>query len=136
MEQLTALGADKVIPRGRNLLDFLRQDSVDVVIDLVAGMQWPELPNLLRKGGRYTVAGAIAGPIVELDVRTLYLKDLSFFGCTYQPRSVFENLIKYIERSELHPLVAKQYSLKEIKSAQQDFMAKKFVGKLILLPPE
>ncbi|MGF1868926.1 alcohol dehydrogenase family protein [Photobacterium indicum] len=136
MEQLIALGADKVIPRGRNLLDFLGQDSVDVVIDLVAGKQWPELPDLLRKGGSYTVAGAIAGPIVELDVRTLYLKDLSFFGCTYQPRSVFENLIRYIERSELHPLVAKQYSLKEIKSAQQDFMAKKFVGKLILLPPQ
>lgn len=68
MEQLIALGADKVVSRGRNLLDFLGLDSVDVVIDLVAGKQWPELPALLRKGGRYTVAGAIAGPIVELDV--------------------------------------------------------------------
>ncbi|WP_026339112.1 alcohol dehydrogenase family protein [Psychromonas ossibalaenae] len=136
MEQLTALGADKVISRGQKLLDFLGQNSVDVVIDLVAGKQWPELLDLLRRGGRYAVAGAIAGPIVELDVRTLYLKDLSFFGCTYQSREVFENLIRYIERSELQPLVAKQYPLKEIKNAQQDFMAKKFVGKLVLLPSQ
>jgi len=135
-DQLITLGADKVIPRGQNLLDTLGRDSVDVVIDLVAGKQWPELPDLLRKGGRYTVAGAIAGPIVELDVRTLYLKDLSFFGCTYQPRSIFQNLIRYIERGELKPLIAQQYSLQEIKSAQQDFTAKKFVGKLILLPPQ
>lgn len=136
MEQVIALGADKVIPRGGKLRDFLGKDSVDVVIDLVAGKQWSELPDLLRKGGRYAVAGAIAGPIVELDVRTLYLKDLSFFGCTYQARTVFENLIQYIERSELQPLVAKQYSLQEIETAQQDFMAKKFVGKLVLLPPQ
>ncbi|MPY21597.1 alcohol dehydrogenase family protein [Shewanella sp. YLB-07] len=135
-EQLYKLGADKVIQRGLNLLNSLGKNSVDVVIDLVAGKQWPELPELLRRGGRYTVAGAIAGPIVELDIRTLYLKDLSFFGCTYQSRAVFENLIRYIERSELQPLVAKQYSLLEIKSAQQDFMAKNFVGKLILLPSQ
>jgi len=32
------------------------------------------LLEVLKKGGRYAVAGAIAGPIVELDVRTLYLK--------------------------------------------------------------
>ncbi|MGF1731590.1 alcohol dehydrogenase family protein [Photobacterium kasasachensis] len=135
-EQLMQLGADEVIPRGENLLDSLGRNSVDVVLDLVAGKQWPELPELLRKGGRYSVAGAIAGPIVDLDVRTLYLKDLSFFGCTYQPRSVFENLIRYIEQGELKPLIAKQYLLQDIAIAQQDFMAKKFVGKLVLLPPQ
>ncbi|WP_372737110.1 alcohol dehydrogenase family protein [Neptunomonas sp.] len=135
MEQVKALGADKEIQRGQSLTDILANDSVDVVIDLVAGDQWSELLELLRKGGRYAVAGAIAGPIVELDVRTLYLKDLSFFGCTYQPRSVFENLIRYIERGEIKPLIAKTYPLQQITAAQQDFMAKKFIGKLVLLPP-
>lgn len=135
-EQLLALGADRVIARGQNLLQALSRNSVDVVIDLVAGKQWSELPELLRKGGRYAVAGAIGGPIVELDVRTLYLKDLSFLGCTYQPRSVFENLLRYVERGEIRPLVSKQYPLTEIKSAQQDFMNKKFIGKLVLLPPK
>jgi NADPH:quinone reductase-like Zn-dependent oxidoreductase len=80
------------------------------------------------------VAGAIAGPIVELDVRTLYLRDLSFFGCTYQPRVVFENLVRYIEQGELQPLVAQTYPLQAIAEAQQDFMAKGFIGKLVLLP--
>ncbi|WP_028468894.1 alcohol dehydrogenase family protein [Neptunomonas japonica] len=136
VEQLKALGADIVIPRGESMTDVLGHHSVDVVIDLVAGDQWAELLDLLRRGGRYTVAGAIAGPIVELDVRTLYLKDLSFFGCTYQPRSVFENLIQYIERDELKPLVAHEYPLQKITEAQQDFMAKKFIGKLVLLPPK
>jgi NADPH:quinone reductase-like Zn-dependent oxidoreductase len=132
--QILALGADQVISRGQNLADALTPESVDLVVDLVAGPQWPQLLNTLRRGGRYTVAGAIAGPIVELDVRTLYLRDLSFFGCTYQPRVVFENLVRYIEQGELQPLVAQTYPLQAIAEAQQDFMAKGFIGKLVLLP--
>ncbi len=78
-----ALGADQVLDRDADLVDSLGSDSVDVVIDLVAGPGWPQLLDVLRPGGRYATAGAIAGPLVELDVRSLYLKDLSFFGCTY-----------------------------------------------------
>ncbi len=105
------------------------------MVDLVAGPSWPSLLEVLRRGGRYATAGAIAGPLVELDVRTLYLKDLTFFGCTYQPRVVFENLIGYIERGEIAPLVAKTYPLQDIVTAQEDFLAKGYVGKLVLLPP-
>jgi NADPH:quinone reductase-like Zn-dependent oxidoreductase len=135
VEQLKQLGADQVIARSADLLAELGSDSVEVVVDLVAGPQWPILLKLLRRGGRYAVAGAIAGPLVELDVRTLYLKDLIFFGCTYQPRTVFENLVGYIERGEIRPLVAKTYPLAEIVRAQEDFMAKQFIGKLVLIPP-
>ena len=88
--------------------------------------------EILKPGGRYATSGAIAGPMVSLDIRTLYLKDLTFYGCTYQPIEVFKNLIKYIEKGEIKPLVAKTYPLKEIKKAQEDFLLKKHVGKLVL----
>lgn len=132
-EQVKALGADQVVSRGQSLVKTLGKDRVDVVIDLVAGEQWPELPDLLRFGGRYAVAGAIGGPLVEMDVRTLYLKDLTFFGCTYQPRHVFENLLRYIEAGEIKPVVSKTYPLSAIGEAQQAFMAKQFTGKLVLI---
>jgi NADPH:quinone reductase-like Zn-dependent oxidoreductase len=104
------------------------------VIDLVAGRKWGELLEVLKKGGRYAAAGAIAGPIVELDVRTLYLKDLTLMGCTFQDGHVFENLISYIERNEIKPLVSKSYPLEDIVNAQKDFLSKKYVGKLVLVP--
>ena len=105
---------------------------MDVVIDLVAGPKWPSLLDVLRPGGRYAVAGAIAGPLVELDVRTLYLKDLSFFGCTVLEPEVFGNLIKRIERGDIEPLVAKTYPLSEIGAAQDAFAAKNHIGKIVL----
>jgi len=128
------IGADEIIHREDKLTDSLENESVDVVIDLVAGKSWGSLLDVLKKGGRYAAAGAIAGPIVELDVRTLYLKDLVLIGCTFQNREVFQNLIRYIERNEIKPFVSKTYPLKDIITAQKDFVSKKYVGKLVLLP--
>ena len=130
------LGADRVIDRDSDLVEVLVRDSIDVVVDLVAGPQWPQLLDVLKRGGRYVTAGAIAGPIVELDVRTLYLKDLSFFGCTYQDKGLLENVIRYIESGDIQPVVSGSYPLKDIVEAQQDFISKKHTGKLVLVPPQ
>jgi NADPH:quinone reductase-like Zn-dependent oxidoreductase len=135
-DEVRALGADRVIPREENLVAHLGREGADVVIDVVVGPRWPELLDVLKRGGRYAVAGAIGGPMVELDVRTLYLKDLSFLGCTFQDDAVFENLVSYIEWGEIRPIVAKTYPLKDIVKAQEDFLSKRFTGKLVLLPPE
>jgi NADPH:quinone reductase-like Zn-dependent oxidoreductase len=48
---------------------------------------------------------------------------------------VFENLVGYIERNEIRPLVAKTFALEDIAVAQQAFLDKKFTGKLVLIPP-
>ena len=134
-DTLRAIGADEVIDRRADLVEAVGRDGVDAVIDLVAGPSWPGLLDILRRGGRYATAGAIAGPLVELDVRTLYLKDLTLLGCTFQEDAVFENLVSYIERGEIRPLVAKTFPLREIRRAQEEFLAKTFVGKLVLIPP-
>ena len=107
-------------------------NSVDVVLDLVAGPQWPALLDVLRPHGRYAVVGAIAGPIVELDVRTLYLKDLSFIDCTILGCQVFKNLVKRMERKEIAPLVAETYPLRDIAKAQSAFSEKGHIGKIVL----
>lgn len=134
-DAVLAVGADEVIDRNADLVGVVGRDSVDVVIDLVAGAAWPALLDVLRRGGRYATAGAIAGPLVELDVRTLYLKDLSLIGCTFQEDIVFENLVGYIERGEIRPLVARTFPLHDIGKAQEAFLSKNFTGKLVLIPP-
>lgn len=131
-----ALGADKVVDRGAALADAVGRNAVDVVIDLVAGPAWPSLLDVLTRRGRYATAGAIGGPIVELDVRTLYLKDLTLIGCTFQEEAVFENLVGYIERGEIRPVVAKTFPLSDIGVAQEEFLAKTLTGKLVLIPPD
>ena len=134
-DAVRAMGADEVVDRNADLVSAIGRDSIDAVIDVVAGASWSRLLDVLRRGGRVATAGAIAGPLVEMDVRTLYLKDLTLFGCTFQEDAVFGNLVSYIERGEIRPLVARTFPLREIGRAQEEFLAKGFTGKLVLIPP-
>ena len=80
----------------------------------------------------FAVSGAIGGAMVELDVRTLYLKDLSFFGCTVLEPQVFQNLVNRIEKQQIGAIVAESYPLADIHKAQDEFLKKKHVGKIVL----
>lgn len=135
-EAVKAIGADQVIFRGDHLVEALGKNNLDMVYDLVAGPQFSQLLDVLKIGGRYVTSGAIAGPICEIDIRTLYLKDLTLMGTTFQEKIVFENLIKYIERGEIRPLVAEIFPLQDIRQAQAKFVEKSFVGKLVLVPEQ
>lgn len=127
-----SLGAQRTLDRNDNIVQILGKNSIDVVIDLVAGKQWPYHLEVLTPFGKYATAGAIAGPLVELDVRTLYLKDLSLFGCTVLGEDVFGNLIQRIEAEDIIPIVANTFALSQVAEAQKEFELKKHVGKLVI----
>jgi len=131
-DKVLTLGAGKILLREDSVVQTLGRNSIDAIIDLVAGKQWPELLDVLRPSGRYAVAGAIGGPLVELDVRTLYLKDLSLFGCTVLGKEIFSNLIKHIEQNDIAPVVARTFPLAKIIAAQKYFVKKHHIGKVIL----
>jgi NADPH:quinone reductase-like Zn-dependent oxidoreductase len=134
-EQVRSIGADRIIVRGEDILSHLGEKSVDVVIDNVGGNSFNQMMTLLKRGGHYASSGAIAGPIVSMDMRTFYLKDLTLFGCTSWDEPVFSNLISYIEKGEIKPLIAGIFPLKDIVEAQKKFTEKKHVGKFVLIPP-
>ena len=135
MERVRAIGADRVIDREDDIVQCLGQDTVDVVVDNVAGASFGAMLKVLRRGGRYTSSGAIGGPVVSLDMRTFYLKDLTLVGCTAWDEPVFPNLVAYIERGEIRPLVAKTFPLEQIAAAQREFLEKHHVGNFVLIPP-
>lgn len=131
-DALIELGATQTLSRDDDPVAILGENTVDVVIDLVAGELFPTLLRVLRHKGRYAVSGAIGGAMVDLDVRTLYLKDLSFFGCTVLEPEVFPNLVGRIERAEIKPLVALTFPLVDIAKAQEAFQSQSYIGKIVL----
>ena len=122
----TVLDRDETPPAG----------TFTAVIDLVGGPGWPGLIEALAPGGHYAVSGAIAGPIVETDLRTIYLNDLTIHGCTYTPKAVFAELVELINEGAVRPSIARTYPLADIVRAQQDFLEKSTPGKLVLIPPD
>lgn len=133
-DSVKTIGVERMIERGADLVGELGAGGVDVIIDNVAGPGFGAMMQLLRRGGRYASSGAIAGPLVSLDMREFYLKDLNLIGCTAWDEPVFPNPIGYIERGEIVPLLAKTFALEEIAAAQQEFLKKEHFGNFVLLP--
>jgi len=129
-----ALGAQQTVERGANLAHAPGRESVDVVVDVVGGAAFNGLLDVLKRGGRYAVAGAIAGPVVPLDLRTLYLKDLRLLGCTVTTPAVFARLVDLIQQGALQAVIRGVYPLADIAVAQSDFLGKAQTGKIVLVP--
>lgn len=140
-QHLADLGVDGILFRGEaDYREALQKQmpgaDVDVVADIVAGEQVAQLLDLLRVGGRYVTAGAIAGAMVTMDWRKLYLKHLTLLGATMGTQQESRQIVAYVEGGQLRPLLAGTYPLEQLVRAQQDFKAKTHFGKLVIVPSE
>lgn len=135
--EVAQLNPGHILPRApADLAASLKQatghETVTVVADIVGGDYFPTLLEALARGGRYTCSGAIAGPMVQMDLRTFYLNDLTFTGSTVIAPHVIKNLVKYIEAGEVSPVLAATYPLSDLKQAQQAFIDKKHTGNIVV----
>ena len=132
---VAAFGPDLILPRAPdNLRAALGQEKITVVADVVGGGYWPELVDCLERGGRYVCSGAIAGPMVQLDLRTLYLRDLTFFGSTVIAPEITQAIARYIEDGAIKPALAATFPLRELHAAQTAFIAKAHTGNIVVVP--
>lgn len=134
--QAQEIGADFIIQRGSRIqdgLDRIGEPHVDVAMDVVGGPQVNELLDVLRPGGKFVIAGAIGGPVTKIDWRMVYLKYIDILGSTLGTMEESTDLVGYIERGEIKPLLYKAYPLQDIVQAQTDFINKKFFGKLVVV---
>jgi NADPH:quinone reductase-like Zn-dependent oxidoreductase len=135
--RIRALGADFFIARERRDLagavtELVGAQGVDVVADVVGGDQFIDMLRVLRRGGRYVSAGAIAGPVPAIDLRDLIYKDLEMHGVANPEEETFRRLVRYIEDGDVKPLLERTYPLSHLREAQADFMKKAHVGNLVI----
>lgn len=133
-EQVLRAGASRVLSRKAVPSQEL-DESVDVVADVVGGSAFGGLVDVLGEGGRLVVAGAIAGPTIELDLRRLYLHSRRIVGSAMWTPAHFAKLAKDANVGAFTPVLAARYPLEEIAKAQSEFDRKQFVGKFVLTIP-
>ncbi|MCH8104717.1 MAG: alcohol dehydrogenase family protein [Proteobacteria bacterium] len=140
-DAVRSIGAEGTITRGEgSLIDAVSQVTeeapIDVVIDTVAGPMLPDLIEVLRPQGRYATCGAMGGPMVEIDMRRIYLKNLELHGASQGTRGDFAAIRDYALSGKIKPLVACTFALEDMGLAQEEFKKKKFVGKLVITVKE
>jgi NADPH:quinone reductase-like Zn-dependent oxidoreductase len=137
-DAVAAAGADEVVLRNSadvgGAVRDLAGNGLDCVADVVGGDQLTALLDALRVGGRIVIAGAIAGPVIQLDLRRLYLHQRRLIGSTMHTPAHFARLVEVANAGDVAPVVAGRYGLADIAEAQADFVHSAFVGKLVLVP--
>ncbi|MDH3706128.1 MAG: alcohol dehydrogenase family protein [Acidimicrobiia bacterium] len=130
------LGAHHVIERELHDVPTAVMEAnggpLDVIADVVGGPDFGGWLAALRRGGHYVTSGAIAGPVVELDLRTLYLNDLELHGATVFDPQVFADLMAIVTDGAIRPVVADTYPLEAIHDAQAAFERKQHVGAIVI----
>lgn len=135
-EALVAIGAGSVVDRrAADFPDRIRGEApggADVVADVVGGEMFSLWPGLLARRGRIVVAGAIAGPLVKVDLRQLYLGQRRIIGSTMHTPAHFQRLVEMAVSGEISPQIAGVYPLEQIHRAQQALREPSTLGKVIL----
>ena len=135
-DALRALGVDHVIDRNHpNLaaqIKLAAGGNINVALDVVGGALTPILLDVLAPFGRYSSSGAIAGPMIDFDLRALVYKDLHMTGATIVPPGTMARLVTLIERGLIKPSLAAVFPLSGLHDAQEAFMAKAHTGNIVV----
>ena len=111
----------KVIPAG-----------VDIVIDHVGAATWPTSIAALRQGGRLAVCGMTSGNDAMVPVRMFYTKQIVMTGAQLGTNAQLQELIRFVVRKKIKPVIDSIYSLKDAKQAQSKMEANLHLGKILL----
>ena len=129
-------GADAVVDRREPDLEAAIIEAAggrpQVALDVVGGGMTASLLKALAHGGRYSSCGAIAGPMMEFDLRWLIYKDLQMTGATIVPPGVWDRLARLIESGQVKPAVGKVFALRDLHAAQEAFIAKAHSGNIVV----
>jgi NADPH:quinone reductase-like Zn-dependent oxidoreductase len=109
-------------------------DGLDAVADVVGDETLSSALPSLRDGGRWGIAGAVAGPVVTVDLRRLYLHNIALIGSSMHTPAHLARLADAAREDRIAPRVAARYRLADIHTAQRAFLRRAHIGKFVLRP--
>lgn len=140
-ERALALGADAAVtfdddhPLDRVLWSWSEKRGIDVIFDSVGRPTVGRSVRALARGGRVVVIGATAGPLVELDLRTLFWRQASVRGSTMASRAEFATVLDHVVAGRLTPVIDRVVPFEDAATGFLRFDAPDLFGKVVVEGP-
>lgn len=122
----------KISEMKQDILSLNNHNEIDIVFDVVAGEYMELFIDIMKPNGSYVSSGAIGNRNVSIHWPTFYLKHLNLYGSMLATLDDFKELTDIIFENNIVPIVDSIYQLSDLKLAQQKFISKKFIGKIVL----
>jgi NADPH:quinone reductase-like Zn-dependent oxidoreductase len=139
MAKARDLGADLVIDHytqdiSAEVKKFTGKRGVDVVVEHVGVATWQKSLESLAPGGRLVTCGATTGFDARVDLRFLFSKQWSLLGSFMGSLGELHQVLRFVFRKQLHPVVDRVFPLSEIAEAHRYLENKEQFGKVIVKP--
>ena len=147
IESLYKIGADYVIA-GKNLdfvgsvLEITQGKGADVTIDFLAGRFFNSNVAALKIGGRLVMAGILDGYESQVNWIPLINKRISIHPLTLRMKSLAEKRLvtsNFLDQwwdgnayGTIKPIVHASFCLSDLDAAQEQMLANKHVGKIVI----
>lgn len=137
LERAHALGADhgingKTQDVAREVLALTDGRGVDVVFENVGEAVWPSAMKSLVRGGRLVTCGATSGDQPAADLRRIFIRQLQILGSTLGTLGEFRELLGFVERTGLRPVIDSEYPLDQVHAALDRLASGAQFGKVAL----
>jgi NADPH:quinone reductase-like Zn-dependent oxidoreductase len=106
--------------------------GVDVVIENVGADVWPAAMKSLMRGGRLVTCGATTGDQPPADLRRIFIRQLQILGSTLGDFGEFSDLLAFVERTGLKPVIDSEYPLDQVHAALDRLQSGEQFGKVAL----
>src|SRR5690625_4268484 len=116
-EAAKKLGADVALDNSVDWNEALENETIDLVIDSVGAATFNRSLGVLKPGGRMVVFGSSTEDVVELNIRDFFYGQYQLIGSTMASREELREMLSFMERHKLHPVVDSTYTLDEAKEA-------------------
>ncbi|ANP81591.1 alcohol dehydrogenase [Bacillus sp. B25(2016b)] len=112
-EHAEKYGADISFNSTGNWEESLQGEKVDLIIDSIGPATFLKYFDVLKPNGRIVNFGASSGDTIELPLRALFYNQIDIIGTSMGSREEFNEMIKFIEKYQIKPIIDKVYSLEE-----------------------
>jgi NADPH:quinone reductase-like Zn-dependent oxidoreductase len=130
-QRALALGAHEAVETGARL-----SAPVDLVIETVGEATWKHSLRSVRPGGRIVVSGATTGSDPSADLGRIFYRQISIIGVSGASRLETEQLLRFMEAADLHPVVDSVFPFHQIHAAFERAQQPDLYGKVLVAMDE
>ncbi|PWU04838.1 MAG: alcohol dehydrogenase [Bacteroidetes bacterium] len=135
IDQAIALGAKGGVNyKNENWSTTLQEmaGQFDVIVDSAAGSEFGKLIELCNPGGTIVNFGGTAGAITNITAQRIYWKQLNILGTTMGNNEDFQNMLGFLERKKLEPIIDKVFPMSHAEDAFKRMEKSEQFGKILL----
>lgn len=147
-ESIRELGADRIVVTGReNLVDVLKEEEaaghpVNAVLDCLGGRDMGKCLPYLAHGARWIMIATLAGDLTEINLRTVYVKNIRIIGSTLRSRTpemkgeilaaVVRDVFPKVAAGLIRPSIFAEFPIEKAEEAQALMASGKHHGKIVM----